>query len=230
VRYLDDHLARLFEGLRERSVFDSCLIIVVADHGEELGEHGSLLHTQTYEETVAVPLIVKPPRGTFRPARVQALTGVIDITPTLLDHAGIPAPEQVQGRSLLRQLRPEAVDPQRVILSRKAGALEPDTVWTGRSDVRGPAPDRRGRLERLKLVATKGRPPELYDLAADPGERQSLATARPGDLARLLELRDELARESEELRMRLEGGATTGEQVLGEEELTRLKALGYAEQ
>jgi len=230
VRFLDDHLARLFKGLRQRSLFDSSLIIVIADHGEELGEHGSLLHSRTYEETVAVPLIVKPPRGTFLPARVQALVGVIDVMPTLLDHAGIPAPEQVQGRSLLRQIGSAPVDPERAILSRSADALRPSTIWTSCSDLRGPAPGQRDELDHLKLIACPGQPPELYDLASDPEERHSLAVAMPEEVARLVGMRDALAQESEELRQRLEGSASTGEQVLGEEELRRLEALGYAEQ
>ena len=61
VRHLDAQLGQFLQDLRHRGLYDDALIVVTGDHGEEFREHGRLLHSQTYDETAAIPLLVKLP-------------------------------------------------------------------------------------------------------------------------------------------------------------------------
>jgi arylsulfatase A-like enzyme len=88
----DAELGRLLAGLRHRGLYDDALVIVVADHGELLGEGGLFSHTSRLDEAlVEVPLIVKWPRQT-RGTRVDQLVSIVDLFPTILAAAGLRAP------------------------------------------------------------------------------------------------------------------------------------------
>src|SRR5262249_31323376 len=116
------HLTRLYDGnlatadhevgmlrrtLEELGLWDRTLLIVAADHGEALYEHGFLTHNhQLYEESVRVPVVLHCPRGTG-PAglRVRELVDLLDVGATIADTFGLPASEPHAkppgGRSLL---------------------------------------------------------------------------------------------------------------------------------
>jgi len=97
IRFMDGHLGRLFAGFRERGVFDSSLIIVVGDHGEQFREHGHYRHGfMLHNEELHVPLIVKFP-GQSIGTRVQETASTIDILPTVLKHVGLPADTSLPG-------------------------------------------------------------------------------------------------------------------------------------
>jgi len=109
VRRADAHVGRVISALEEATAMEDAWVIVTADHGEELMDHGKMLsHGRTlYRELVRVPLIVKPPEGTFEPgARVAGPVELIDLAPTVLDHFAVPAPE-LPGRDLLPRIRGE---------------------------------------------------------------------------------------------------------------------------
>src|SRR4029077_6710002 len=83
----------LLAALRERGLYDSTLVVFVADHGEEFDEHGYLGHANDlYAETLNVPLIVKWPRQTGG-ERVRAAAQQIDLLPTILRAAGLEPPQ-----------------------------------------------------------------------------------------------------------------------------------------
>ena len=63
VAYTDYQMGLLFDGLRERGLYDDTLIVITSDHGEEFGEHGRFGHSQVYHETLSVPLLVHLPEG-----------------------------------------------------------------------------------------------------------------------------------------------------------------------
>ena len=63
IAYTDHHLGALLEELERLGAFESSWIVVTSDHGEEFLEHGRMLHSQPYEETAGVPLVVRPPGG-----------------------------------------------------------------------------------------------------------------------------------------------------------------------
>ena len=135
------------------------LVIVTADHGEALGDHGELTHGLfAYEATLKVPLVVwgaevKPGRDA-RPARH------VDIVPTVLSYLRLQVPAGLPGRSLLAEPDPRA-----------AGYVEALSTNLNR----GWAPLRGLLRERRKLIDLPL--PELYDLAADPREEKNLYTS-----------------------------------------------------
>lgn len=95
VSHADEQVGPLLEAVGEDT-----LVIVTADHGEALFEHGQLGHEPAlYEELLRVPLLVRPPGGT-ESRTSDALVQHVDIAPTVLDYAGVSAPESYRGHSL----------------------------------------------------------------------------------------------------------------------------------
>lgn len=99
IRYMDAAIGNLIDFLKERGLYDSTHIVVVGDHGEQFKEHGHLGHGfQLHNEELHVPLIVKGPGG---PRKVDYTVSTVDVYPTLVELAGLPVPEFMQGGSLL---------------------------------------------------------------------------------------------------------------------------------
>ena len=179
LRVLDDRLGELLDAVdREQTV-----VMVLADHGETLGErHRPLDHGgQVFDEQIRIPLVLSAPG--LGAGRVEAPVETVDLLPTLLELLGVAPPTGlvVQGRSLLPLLgSARGAPPREVFSSSRALArrhadrgydLEPSgQIHT----LRGP---------RWKLVLYPGVDREyleLYDLARDPGERTNLADDEPG--------------------------------------------------
>jgi hypothetical protein len=100
MKYLDDEIGKLFTALDELGLRDNTIVVLVADHGEGLGDHGLTLHgPNVFEEDVRVPLafaIPNQPGGI-----IEEPVGTIDVAPTLVDLLGGPAEPQDRGRSLV---------------------------------------------------------------------------------------------------------------------------------
>lgn len=105
IRYMDDHLSRLFAKLKSSGLYDNSLIIVVADHGEQFKEHGRHRHGfQLYDEEVHVPLMVRYPHGNLSGSAIEDSVSLIDITPTVLDVVNSKGnTTMLQGVSLMRK-------------------------------------------------------------------------------------------------------------------------------
>lgn len=101
IAYTDNQLRRVFNYFEDRGIIDNTLVILVADHGEEFGEHGEVLHGfQLYQETTRVPLIISGPN--ISSGNVEyTVVGQMDILPTLLAYLEIPIPGQVEGRNII---------------------------------------------------------------------------------------------------------------------------------
>jgi len=98
---VDDAIGRLLAALRERGALDATFVLLTADHGEELLDHGRVGHGGTlYEEVLHVPLILRPPGGA-EGRRVGEPARVLDVFPTLAAAAGVPLPPGLEGRDLL---------------------------------------------------------------------------------------------------------------------------------
>ena len=98
IRFMDDHIGRLFKAMRQRSLYDDTVIIIVGDHGEQFLEHGDHRHGfQLYNEELHVPLLLKMSADGDRGVRVRETVNHIDIYPTLLTLAGIDVPPQYNG-------------------------------------------------------------------------------------------------------------------------------------
>ena len=200
VRFTDHHLGGLFALLEERGWTKDTVVVVVADHGEEFGEHGGRLHRRTlFEEVVRVPLLLAGPGV---PARVvEEPVGMIDLLPTLLELLDLAPPAGLPGQSLGDVL-----------------AGEPREVRPVVTELEGLRPQRSLRLGRWKLVGSLLEDFWfLYDLEDDPGERVDVAAQHP---ERVAALRNLLAAELDERR---EGRAIE----LAPGDLEHLKALGY---
>ena len=199
VAYADAMLGRFLDRLRAAHALDRTLVVVTADHGESLGEHGETTHGLfAYNATIAVPLIL---HGTgVRAGAVDAPVAHVDIAPTILDLAGVPAPGTLDGRSLVqpppsdRPLYFEALD----------AAL-----------TRGWAPLTGVVQNSSKYIDLPD--PELYDLVDDPGERRNRAAVDP----RAAVLKNILRLTSGDER-------TADRAPVDAEAAGRLRALGYA--
>jgi arylsulfatase A-like enzyme len=107
VSYLDAGLGLLLDELRARDWLDNILLLLTADRGLALGEHGVVGECRPWlhDEVVHVPLIVRQPAGAAASRRTSALTQPLDLAATLLDCFGITASRD--GKSLLPLLRGE---------------------------------------------------------------------------------------------------------------------------
>jgi hypothetical protein len=102
IRYVDDSLGRLLGVLADMGVGDEMLIIVTADHGESLGEHGVYGHgAEAYDDAIKVPFLIKFPAGSAKTGRIEAQVRHIDIMPTVLETCGIGDVRPREGTSLL---------------------------------------------------------------------------------------------------------------------------------
>ena len=108
IRSVDQAIYELFEKLKARGLYDNALIIVTADHGEGLGDHGRYGHGDVYEECARIPLLVRFPGGRFGGTRYSGLVQLADLYPTILDVLGLPASDSVDGRSLLQLIERKA--------------------------------------------------------------------------------------------------------------------------
>jgi len=203
IRFLDDHVAKLFEGLRQRGLWDAASIVFAADHGEGLGEgnywfaHGEFLH----DPLVRVPCLLRFPG--VAPARLEGPVALLDLAPTLLAQLGLAPPEGLAGIDLLDA---KAQPDQRAIsLSTLDEATLPTRglVWRGWKYVVREAP---------------GGPREwLYPLGDESHNR---VQQHPRVLERM-RARFRATQES------LTTAPTPVEQELSAQERERLRALGY---
>lgn len=101
IAHNDHHFGKLMAHLARRGLYDDTLIVLVADHGEEFGEHGGWEHGQSlYREVVHIPLLMKlPGRHAGRPLHVPAQ--LADVLPTLLAQLGLDRPPGLDGVDLL---------------------------------------------------------------------------------------------------------------------------------
>ncbi len=199
--YVDDLIGQLMRCLEDQGLDDDTVLIVTADHGEALFEHGYIGHnTQLYEESIRVPLMVKLP-GQL-PRRVDDIVELIDLAPTILELAGVHVPESMQGGSLLHP------DADRVAFTR--------TVW---QRARYSA-----RNDRYKLIwDSRTGVTELYDLESDPGEAQNIYGERTFVSGHLEQRLLTWLRDQEALR----AGVSPDSAEMTEEERRRLESLGY---
>lgn len=169
---VDAQIGRLQKRIAEAGLTERTIIMLTADHGEGLGEHGVEHHSATvYEELIRVPLCVFGPGLEGRV--VDAPVSLIDLAPTLLDVFGLPTPGSFMGQSLVPVLRGEAPRFTRPIIAE--GRLKKALVTE----------------EGLKVIRDdRARTLEAFDLRRDPDEAHNLAGAdHPGVEAAVRRLR-----------------------------------------
>lgn len=161
----DAALEPLFGPVLSESGSNRTVVVLTADHGEALGEHGEETHgVFAYEGTLRVPLIVLAP-GLTGGRVVTSPARHVDIAPTILEAVGAPADPQLRGHSL------RASAPSTTVTYFESLSPALNRGW---APLRGVA---RGTLKYIDLPI-----PELYDLSSDSGEQHNLAGARASDV------------------------------------------------
>ncbi len=123
-------LRPLLGKLRALGVDANTLIIISADHGEELLDHGAVGHASTamtsslFDETLRIPLVASWPGVILPGGKVEEQVQIVDIMPTLFDLLDISIPEDVQGRSLAAALKGDAIDQRTVFISSVLGGYQ----------------------------------------------------------------------------------------------------------
>jgi choline-sulfatase len=180
VSYVDDQIGQIRRTLRETALADDTIVMLIADHGDMLGERGLWYKMNFFEGASRIPLIVSAP-GRFIARRVASSVSLVDLLPTLVELAGDgAAPDYaapLDGRSLLPHLAGTGGHDEVIGEYLAEGAVAPLIMI------------RRGRH---KFVHSPGDPDQLYDLTVDRAELHNLAAEKPAapDLQRL---RDECA-------------------------------------
>jgi arylsulfatase A-like enzyme len=215
VAYTDSLVGGFIDELGKRDLMDRSLVVLTADHGEGLGDHGENFHGFfVYDSTVHVPLILRFPGRAPAGRRVATAVSHVDIAPTILDLADQEIPRHLQGRSLLTSLSEETEAPSEngsgpVVY---AESFYPLLHY-------GWAAQRSLRSATHKYIEAPS--PELFDLASDPGETSNRVAGQQRAVSRM-------ARSLVDLAAQLEEGATTAATPdLDEQALAQLQALGY---
>jgi arylsulfatase A-like enzyme len=220
IAFTDQEVGRLLEALDTMGLGEQTLVVITADHGEGLMEHGHMFHgVNIYEEMVRVPLLMRWPGHIEAGLQVSAPVELVDLVPTLLDLGGIETKGRpFQGRSVAPVLRGEAsLDPERpVFLYRR----HYEDGYVIRTWVRG---EKYGiKAGNWKYIeGEEEKTWELFDLAVDPGEKQNRFSDLP-------EKARELAEQLEAWRA-ANWRKGSAQKPISEEDLERLEALGYVE-
>lgn len=180
VSYVDDQIGTMVTALRDARLDDDTVVVLLADHGDMLGERGLWYKMNFFEPACRIPFIVHAPKR-FAPGRVSASASLVDVLPTFAELAGGgQAPDYaapIDGRSLLPALEGRAIRDEVIGEYLGEAAIAPVVMI------------RRGRY---KFVHCPVDPDQLFDVAADPDELSNLATV-PAHAALVAEFRREVA-------------------------------------
>jgi arylsulfatase A-like enzyme/Tfp pilus assembly protein PilF len=208
IAFTDAQVGRVLEALRVSGHERDTVVMVLADHGEGLGDHGEATHAVlTYQSTMRVPFVVAGP-GVPGPKTVAARVATIDVVPTALGLLGIGADRALLGRDLQPLMNGRGVASDPFYQESLFGRL--NCHWAA---LRGWVKD------DWKLIT--GAAPELYNLAEDPGELRNLVAAQPDRVRRMT---DDLQRGLQRL---APGGDRAEPRAASAEQEERLRSLGY---
>jgi arylsulfatase A-like enzyme len=225
IRYTDEKIGEFLSYLQDSGLADQSLIIITSDHGEEFKEHGSLLHWQLYyRPNLHVPLIMHLPNCPGKEIRISELVQSIDLLPTILEIAGLPAHAEAQGRSLIplikrntsflnrsfRQLFPPSENETVVSF-----ALGPIMFILKRAGI-----DHSIITDGYQMIYNPKSPAvQLFDLKADPLAHNNIAKDHDEITERLLSQFNDLYRATPNYK--------ASKITPDEETRDQLKALGY---
>ena len=223
ITYLDTKITEIFSWLEELAVLDETMVIITADHGENIGEHDMLGHAYClYDTLLHVPLIIHYPRGMATPGRVRHQVQTLDLLPTIMAMLGEDTSytyKTLQGYNLLSSNRHEFTIGEQ---------SHPDLSTFYR---RFPGADvsrfdrelRMIRTEQHKYIWDSRGDHELYDLKADVDEEHNIIAHHPTIV-------QDLDSKLNNWLSSFEPAAISDDvPEFSEEMKTRLRALGYLE-
>lgn len=207
IAYMDDWIGYFFDELKQRGLWENTIVVLVADHGESLGQYKENSHgIFIYRPTIHVPLIIRYPKTLPRGIRLKERVTTVDIMPTLLELLDINVDEKFDGKSLLSLIKGEEKQPDRAIYSE--AFIPRGFNW---SELKG--------IRKGEWFFIEAPHPELYHIGkSDPAsenliEKQTETTET---------LRNKL------LTMLADTDPSKVEYVVADEEMVqRLQALGY---
>ncbi len=208
IAYTDQQLGRFLDAVRKKSPADRTLIVLLADHGEGLGDHGEYDHgVFLYDSTVRIPWIMVGP-GVPAGVRIQQQAREIDVLPTILNLLGGKASADVQGTSMVPALSgkqvPSTYSYEETLYPR---------INMGWSELRG--------IHTAQWMYVRAPKPELYDLDRDPGELNNVIDAHPKEYR---ELEQQLKTLSH---LGNNGSETVVANQMDQQTTEQLKSLGY---
>jgi arylsulfatase A-like enzyme len=207
VSYIDDIVSLVLARLEELGAFDDSIIIITADHGEELFDHGSYGHGhQVYEETARVPFMLYIPG--VPPARVHNPGSLLDVAPTVLSYVGIRPVPGMEGLDLTATLGSEPDPPRCFFTVGEGQGFDPQAL----------------RTEFYTYIAYASGKEFLFYGPSDTWQRRNIAAKKPEAVAEMRALLAE-HRESAHRKAREYGSAEPA--ALSETRKGVLKGLGY---
>ena len=210
IAFMDAQVGRLLDFLRERALLERTIVVVIADHGEGLGDHRETAHgIFLYDNVIRVPFIIRAPFAGLRARIVDDVTRTVDVMPTLLELIEVAAPENSEGKSLLPLMTGEA---RSLNLDAYAESLYP-LYRFGWSDLRAL------RSGRFKVIAAPR--PELYELDRDPFEAHNVFDAQRALGERMIERLREIERSARS------STAEGARPQIDAETAAKLASLGY---
>lgn len=226
IAYADMLLGRVVEALRGRGTLDRTIIVVLADHGELLGEHGEFGHGRSlYEPVLHVPLLVRDPPRVPAGRRIATPVSTVGVYATLLDLAGLTAEPRAQVGSLMEVVEGKP-HPGPIIAEQYAAELG-SAVASDDPLLAKKARFRAFRSGRRKLVDAEPGGTFLFDLDDDPGEEHDLSMKDRLDLA---PMREDLQQWTERLGLPdLRAAVGAPVKPVDPAARERLRQLGYAE-
>jgi len=211
IQFVDRELKKLIDGLHELDAFTNTIMIIVADHGENLYEHDSYLdHSQVvYDTVMRIPCLLNLPGSGAK--RISELVSIIDIMPTVLDLVGITS-HGVEGRSLIPLLEKEQPDPLRTYV----------TCETNDFGVKDEEQTVAVRTLDMKYIHNTWNTGKnlFYALVEDPHEKSPQSALAGSPLQELTSLFDDW-------RKRYKTGTIATPLALDSETRDALKSLGY---
>ena len=215
--YMDQEIGRLLDTFASDGRLDRTIVVIVADHGEGLGDHDWWTHGILYREQIRVPLIVRVP-GQTRGRRVKPMVRTVDIVPTVLELAGVDPVPDLDGRSLVPLLVGNAPDPKYTAYADSVSRLSygfAGGFTDDKDEILFSVTDGEWKYIHHLLREQES---ELYHVAEDPGELHCLYAQRKDQVERLLaDLKSRNAVPHPE----------ANDETVSPEVLERLRSLGY---
>lgn len=165
---VDESLGKVLTTLEEIGELENTVIIYSSDNGYFMGDHTFWDKRLAYESSMRVPMLIRYPKLIKQETKVPEQCLNIDLAPTILEMAGAPIPNYMQGESMLNLLKGEKVDDWRKAILFEY-YVDDEFPFAGPNQVAV-------RTDQYKLVDAflKKDIDELYDLKADPGEMNNL--------------------------------------------------------
>lgn len=162
VSYMDAQVGKVLKTLKEEGLEDNTIVIFASDHGFHLGEHKFWMKVSVKEESAKIPLIIKVPGK--EPKVCNSFVELIDLYPTVAELAGLEAPQQLQGKSLVRTLD----DPDFQVRDMAFSVTQGGNTFLLRTDKWAFIQYNEDASAGIELFDMEKDPKQFHNLASDP--------------------------------------------------------------